>query len=89
MAVRRRQRPSAAPLNVVEVLLDWCRTRRVPDEYLSHPDPKVRRLAEVTDETVCAFRRFACSEGAAKDQAEADLRAARRRLAAIQSAWPK
>lgn len=88
MAVRRKQGPAvAAPLEGVDRLLDWSRWRPVPQEYLRHPDPKVRRLAEVTEEAVRAFRGWCCSEGPAKDQAEAHLRAVRRKLAALRSEW--
>jgi hypothetical protein len=79
----------SAPLGGLDELLTWRIRRRVPDEFLGHPDPAVCRLAEVTDEAAIALRRWAFSEAETRARARAALDAARARMDAARAAMDR
>lgn len=66
MAVRRSRR-SPAPPEHIDRLLTWSRYHHVPEEFLDHADDDVRRLAELTEEGVGAFLRYAFAVGPDRD----------------------
>lgn len=88
MAVRRTRTVSAPPAGLDE-LLAWRISHRVPDEFLVHPGPAVRRLAEITDAAAVALRRWIFADADARDAARAALSAARARMDAARAAMDR